>query len=142
MSIPKGLVTICALAFANSCAAHGGGLDADGCHTNRKTGEYHCHRGGLRQVRMPDLRLTRTPPSPRRRHSNRRLVRIRRVAMSVPRRHIHNHQERAQELFGVLMLTSTFLFSSCLPSNRAPVIPDVVAIPLDVPSGDRQFGRR
>ena len=26
--------------------AHGGGLDKDGCHTNRKTGEYHCHRGG------------------------------------------------------------------------------------------------
>jgi hypothetical protein len=25
--------------------AHGGGLDADGCHTNRKTGGYHCHRG-------------------------------------------------------------------------------------------------
>lgn len=25
--------------------AHGGGLDANGCHTNRKTGEYHCHRG-------------------------------------------------------------------------------------------------
>jgi hypothetical protein len=24
--------------------AHGGGLDANGCHTNRKTGEYHCHR--------------------------------------------------------------------------------------------------
>jgi hypothetical protein len=23
---------------------HGGGLDAQGCHTNRKTGEYHCHR--------------------------------------------------------------------------------------------------
>ena len=23
---------------------HGGGLDANGCHTNRKTGEYHCHR--------------------------------------------------------------------------------------------------
>lgn len=22
---------------------HGGGLDAEGCHTNRKTGEYHCH---------------------------------------------------------------------------------------------------
>ncbi|MGO4307448.1 YHYH domain-containing protein [Cupriavidus sp. RAF12] len=27
---------------------HGGSLDADGCHTNRKTGEYHCHRGGGR----------------------------------------------------------------------------------------------
>ena len=24
--------------------AHGGGLDASGCHTNHKTGEYHCHR--------------------------------------------------------------------------------------------------
>lgn len=24
--------------------AHGGGLDASGCHTNRSTGEYHCHR--------------------------------------------------------------------------------------------------
>jgi hypothetical protein len=26
--------------------AHGGGLNAEGCHNNRKTGEYHCHRGG------------------------------------------------------------------------------------------------
>lgn len=25
-------------------AAHGGGLNAEGCHTNRKTGDYHCHR--------------------------------------------------------------------------------------------------
>ena len=25
--------------------AHGGGLDAYGCHNNRKTGGYHCHRG-------------------------------------------------------------------------------------------------
>jgi micrococcal nuclease len=25
---------------------HGGGLVANGCHTNRKTGNYHCHRGG------------------------------------------------------------------------------------------------
>jgi hypothetical protein len=24
--------------------AHPGGLDAQGCHTNHKTGEYHCHR--------------------------------------------------------------------------------------------------
>ncbi len=23
---------------------HGGGLNADGCHTNRRTGDYHCHR--------------------------------------------------------------------------------------------------
>jgi hypothetical protein len=26
--------------------AHPGGLDANGCHTNHKTGEYHCHRSG------------------------------------------------------------------------------------------------
>ena len=25
--------------------AHSGGLDAQGCHHNRKTGDYHCHRG-------------------------------------------------------------------------------------------------
>lgn len=25
--------------------AHGGGLNREGCHTNRATGEYHCHRG-------------------------------------------------------------------------------------------------
>ena len=23
--------------------AHGGGLNAEGCHNNRKTGDYHCH---------------------------------------------------------------------------------------------------
>ncbi|MGO4813800.1 YHYH domain-containing protein [Cupriavidus sp. 2MCAB6] len=31
--------------IAGSANAHGGGLDANGCHHNRKTGEYHCHRG-------------------------------------------------------------------------------------------------
>lgn len=24
--------------------SHGGGLNAEGCHNNRKTGDYHCHR--------------------------------------------------------------------------------------------------
>jgi len=34
-----------ALAIASPGALpHSGGLDASGCHTNRKTGEYHCHR--------------------------------------------------------------------------------------------------
>ena len=28
--------------------AHPGGLNADGCHNNRKTGGYHCHRGAPR----------------------------------------------------------------------------------------------
>jgi hypothetical protein len=26
--------------------AHPGGLNAEGCHNNRKTGDYHCHRSG------------------------------------------------------------------------------------------------
>ena len=29
-----------------SSLAHPGGLNAQGCHNNRKTGDYHCHRGG------------------------------------------------------------------------------------------------
>lgn len=28
-----------------SAEAHGGGLNSEGCHNNRKTGDYHCHRG-------------------------------------------------------------------------------------------------
>lgn len=24
--------------------SHGGGLDKNGCHTDHKTGVYHCHR--------------------------------------------------------------------------------------------------
>ena len=29
---------------SGAAAAHGGGLNAEGCHNNRKTGDYHCHR--------------------------------------------------------------------------------------------------
>jgi hypothetical protein len=41
--------TVAAAAFclaftAPAAFAHGGGLNASGCHTNHKTGEYHCHR--------------------------------------------------------------------------------------------------
>ena len=28
--------------------AHSGGTDAKGCHTNRRTGDYHCHGGRSR----------------------------------------------------------------------------------------------
>lgn len=30
---------------AEPATAHPGGLNAEGCHNNRKTGGYHCHRG-------------------------------------------------------------------------------------------------
>lgn len=39
----------CAMAVIVSsppALAHPGGLNAEGCHNNRKTGDYHCHRGG------------------------------------------------------------------------------------------------
>ena len=31
-------------------SAHSGGLNSEGCHNNRKTGDYHCHRGGQRSA--------------------------------------------------------------------------------------------
>ena len=40
--------------------AHPGGLNAEGCHTNRKTGEYHCHRASSSTARAP--RALRTVP--------------------------------------------------------------------------------
>ena len=40
------LLASLALAFAPTVAyPHRGGLDASGCHTNRKTNDYHCHGG-------------------------------------------------------------------------------------------------
>lgn len=35
----------CALLAASAAFAHPGGLNAEGCHNNRKTGDYHCHGG-------------------------------------------------------------------------------------------------
>lgn len=37
-------VTWMSIAASNVAHAHGGGLNAEGCHNNRKTGDYHCHR--------------------------------------------------------------------------------------------------
>jgi hypothetical protein len=39
--------------FASSMSqAHPGGLNAEGCHNNRKTGDYHCHRGSAAPIRQ------------------------------------------------------------------------------------------
>lgn len=37
-------ITVLSAALTSTAFAHSGGLDAYGCHTNRKTGDYHCHR--------------------------------------------------------------------------------------------------
>ena len=34
------------LCIAGNASAHGGRLNAEGCHHDRKHGGYHCHRGG------------------------------------------------------------------------------------------------
>lgn len=39
------LLTCAGLLMASNSHAHGGGLNSEGCHNNRKTGDYHCHRG-------------------------------------------------------------------------------------------------
>jgi hypothetical protein len=33
-----------AMVMGLAAAAHPGGLNAEGCHNNRSTGDYHCHR--------------------------------------------------------------------------------------------------
>jgi hypothetical protein len=38
---------------ADCAAAHGGGLDKQGCHQNRKNGGYHCHKGELAGQSFP-----------------------------------------------------------------------------------------
>lgn len=44
MWVSRLLVAVGLGAVVQLSLAHPGGLDAKGCHTNRKTGDYHCHR--------------------------------------------------------------------------------------------------
>ena len=39
----KLIILICTM--PNNAFSHGGGLNKQGCHNNRSTGDYHCHRG-------------------------------------------------------------------------------------------------
>ncbi|WP_428417916.1 YHYH domain-containing protein [Methylibium sp.] len=67
------LASLLAVAGA-SAHAHGGGLNAEGCHTNRKTGDYHCHRSPAAatpqrgvvptQSAAPAQRLAEPAPTP------------------------------------------------------------------------------
>lgn len=45
MNRSRSAIALVVALFSQLASPHGGGLDASGCHTNRKTGEYHCHRG-------------------------------------------------------------------------------------------------
>ena len=37
------IVATVALLVSSPALAHGGGTKADGCHTKKSTGDYHCH---------------------------------------------------------------------------------------------------
>jgi hypothetical protein len=43
--LPGGLIFLLSISVTQGAFAHSGGTDATGCHTDRKTGEYHCHGG-------------------------------------------------------------------------------------------------
>jgi myo-inositol-hexaphosphate 3-phosphohydrolase len=47
------MVMAVGLLAASQAFAHGGGLNAEGCHNNRKTGDYHCHRAQQAVAPMP-----------------------------------------------------------------------------------------
>lgn len=44
MNAAKGLLCLLLMTSAGVALAHGGGLNAQGCHNDRKNGGYHCHR--------------------------------------------------------------------------------------------------
>lgn len=49
---------------SSGAMAHGGGLDANGCHHDRKRGGYHCHNGGGSPPPRPRPEPVREPPRP------------------------------------------------------------------------------
>lgn len=60
MRPPSLFLLICAMAGAGvpsfPAVAHGGGLNSEGCHNNRKTGDYHCH--GAKRARAKAASLS------------------------------------------------------------------------------------
>ena len=49
------LYSICLIFLSNTAYTHGGGLNKDVCHNNRKTGEHHCHRDAKASSRFQGL---------------------------------------------------------------------------------------
>ena len=49
----RNILIVILLVSSQTILAHGGGLNAEGCHNNRKTGDYHCHRSPKKQLVAP-----------------------------------------------------------------------------------------
>jgi hypothetical protein len=45
MTIQRAALFGALVLVSEAAAAHGGGLNAEGCHHDRRNGDYHCHRG-------------------------------------------------------------------------------------------------
>lgn len=63
-SVPGLTFLVAALLACASSHAHGGGLNSDGCHNDRKRGTYHCHRSGYSAGGSSSLVSPRTTLSP------------------------------------------------------------------------------
>lgn len=59
------ILLVCAVLTLTAVSAypHGGGLNAEGCHNNRRTGDYHCHSAPSIQRETPRPPSTPQPPS-------------------------------------------------------------------------------
>lgn len=51
------------LAIPPPVLAHGGGLNAEGCHNDRKNGGYHCHGGGRAAAPATARQIKRSAPT-------------------------------------------------------------------------------
>jgi len=63
MSMLKKVVTFFSLVLLMSplaVSAHSGRTNVEGCHTNRKTGDYHCHEKKIKKARTEARTAVRT----------------------------------------------------------------------------------
>lgn len=56
-------VLVAAVLGGAALQAHPGGLNAEGCHNDRKNGGYHCHRGPAAGSRAASLAPARAAPA-------------------------------------------------------------------------------
>jgi endonuclease YncB( thermonuclease family) len=54
------IIFVLVIIFSQETFSHGGGLNKEGCHNNRKTGDYHCHRGPKASARQSIKQQTLT----------------------------------------------------------------------------------
>jgi Excalibur calcium-binding domain len=61
MPVHLALVAFLGICVAGDAAAHGGRLNKEGCHNDRRRGGYHCHRGGSAASRNASAAYDFTP---------------------------------------------------------------------------------